>query len=231
MDLIQSGQKISLNIIKQDTVVEIIGTINEVLDDRLIIELPPYFMRYVEYLDVNCILMAKIFSKLGTIDFNSIVIASPLEEGNLEIEFDINAIKFTQGNEIPFIESIENLVIKTENGEMNTQTFIISTDYIKFYSDEELTLGDNFDCELKLPKDYGTIKFKVTVIEKDIIYDTEYKATIFSMNEQDRETLLYYMYVYANNTPANDEQSDGSEDKTVDNPQSKQETEQNEKNN
>ena len=30
MDLIQEGQKISLNIIKQDTVVEIIGTINEV---------------------------------------------------------------------------------------------------------------------------------------------------------------------------------------------------------
>ena len=195
MDLLQQGQKSSLNIEKQDTLVEIIGTIADVFDDRLIVELPPYFMRYIEYLDVGCILTAKIFSKMGTIDFNSIVISSPLEEGHLEMELDVNALKFTPSSDIPVIDSIENIKIFRKGNSFNTQTFEISTEYVKFYSDDELVIDESFECEIYLPEDYGTIKFKATVSEHDIIYDKEYTATIFSMNEQDREALLYYMYI------------------------------------
>ena len=202
MELLQQGQKISLNIEKRDILVEIIGTIADVFDDRLIVELPAYFMRYVEYLDVGCILTAKVFSKLGTIDFNSIVISSPLEEGHLEMELDVNALKFTPSNEIPVIDSIETFKFKRKNEVITTQAFEISTEYIKFYSDTELTIDESFECELLLPDDYGSIKFKGTVSEHDIIYDKEYTATIFSMNEQDREALLYYMYIYENNKPA-----------------------------
>ena len=201
MDLLQQGQKISLNIEKQDTLVEIIGTIADVLDDRLIVELPPYFMRYIEYLDVGCILTAKVFSKMGTIDFNSIVISSPLEEGHLEMELDVNALKFTPSGDIPVIDSIENIKINRKGEIISTQTFEISTEYVKFYSDNELAIDESFECEIYLPEDYGTIKFKATVSDHDIIYDKEYTATIFSMNEQDRETLLYYMYIYENNKP------------------------------
>ena len=48
MDLIQENQKLSINIQKDDKLVEIVCTINKVLDDRLIIEPPPYFMRYID---------------------------------------------------------------------------------------------------------------------------------------------------------------------------------------
>ena len=201
MDLIQQGQKISINIIKQETLVEIIGTINEVRDDRLIVDLPPYFMRYIEFLDVGCVVTAKIFSKIGTIDFNSMIISSPLEEGNLEMELDVNALKLTPGSELPVIDSIENLKIIRKDGVIFTQTFEISTDYIKFYSEKKLEIDESFACELNLPSDYGTISFKVTVSAQDVVYENEYTANIFSMSEQDREILLYYMYVYASNKP------------------------------
>ena len=46
MELIHSGQKLSINIIKDDKLIEIIGVITEVLDDRISVELPKYFMRY-----------------------------------------------------------------------------------------------------------------------------------------------------------------------------------------
>ena len=213
MDLIQQGQKISLNIIKQETLVEILGTINEVFDDRLIVDLPPYFMRYIEYLDMGCVVTAKIFSKLGTIDFNSMIISSPLEQGHLEMELDVNALKFTPGNELPIIDSIENLKIIHKDGIINTQTFEISTDYIKFYSEKKLSIDESFDCELYLPEDYGTITFKATVTAQDIVYENEYTANIFSMNEQDRETLLYYMYMYASNKPDEPSEEPKEDDK------------------
>ena len=216
MDLLKQGQKISLNIIKQETLVEIIGIINDVFDDRLVVELPPYFMRYIEYLDVGCVLTAKIFSKLGTIDFNSIVICSPLEEGHLVIELDVNALKFTPGDKLPVIDSIENLKIMHKEGIINTQSFELSTEHIKFYSDKVLNKDESFDCELVLPPDYGTITFKVTITNRDVVYENEYTASFFSMTEQDRETLLYYMYSYANTMPDNNENDKSEEDNKQD---------------
>ena len=200
MDLLQNGQKLSINIIKQDKLVEIVGTIDELFDDRMSIELPPYFMRYIEYLDVGKPLTIKVFSKLGTIDFNTIVITSPLEEGNFEIELDYNSLKLTPGPELPVIQSIENIKITIGEETFTTQTMEISTEYIKFYSNRKFNVNDSFDCELLLSDDYGKINFKANIIEVDTIYDTEYKASYFSMSEQNRETLLYYMYVYSNNS-------------------------------
>ena len=114
MDLLQQGQKLSINIQKEDNLVEIIGTITEIFDDRIEIELPPYFMRYVEYLDVGKPLTIKVFSKIGTIDFNTVVISSPLEDDSFAIEFDTNALKLTIGNEIPVIDAMETLRIYTK---------------------------------------------------------------------------------------------------------------------
>ena len=198
MDLIQIGQKLSVNIVKQNKLVEIIGTISELHDDRMSIELPPYFMRYIEYLDVGKSLTIKIFSKMGTIDFNTVVITSPLEEGNFEVELDYNALKLTPGSELPVIQASENLKIFYKDSSINTQTIEISTDYIKFNCDKHLNVNDSFDCVLLLPDDYGKINFKINITNVDVVYDTEYTASYFSMSEQDRELLLYYMYVYSN---------------------------------
>ncbi len=199
MDLLKPGQKLCICFQKEGNLVEIICTISQILDDRLVIDLPPYFMRYIAYLEVGCRLTVKVFSKLGTVDFNTIVITSPLED-NFSVELDYNAMKLTPGKDIPFINDIELMNIKSGETALTVKTFEISTEYIKFYSDNLLKIGEVFDCELILPKDYGTISFKITLTEVDPVYDNEYTAVYFTMTEDDRQALLYYMYLYSNNT-------------------------------
>lgn len=200
MELLKSGQKLSIFFQKDDKLVEMTCVIKDVLDDRLVIELPQYFMRYVEYLDVGCKLTVKVFSKIGTVDFNTIVIVSPLE-ADCTLEFDYNAIKLTPNEEIPVVNAVETLNITMENAKtFKVNTFEISTMYLKFYCDYEFQLEDTFDCELNLPKNYGIIRFKGTVIYVDPVYDNEFKISYINMSEEDRQNLLYYMYAYINNS-------------------------------
>ena len=195
MELIHTGQKISINILKNDKLIEIIGTINEVLDDRLVVELPQYFMRYIEYLEEGKPLTIKIFSKMGTIDFNTVVISSPLETA-FTIELDYNALRLTPDTEVAMIDAIEILKLKKNDNIITVKTTNFSTSKIICISDIPLEVDDNFNCELILPKDYGTITFKANVIKRDIVYDNEYTLSCYAMDEENRQSLLYYMYMY-----------------------------------
>lgn len=197
MELLQTGQKLSINIQKEDKLVEIMATITGIEEDRLKIELPPYFMRYIKYLGVGRKLTLKVFSKLGTIDFNAIVINSPLED-DFCVELDENAIKLTPNEDIPVVGAMESLVITKGDMVLNAKTIELSTEYLKFYTDKKFEINDTFDCELIFPNGYGTITFRGTVTEIDEVYDNEYKVSYSNMTEYDRQTLLYYMYVYVN---------------------------------
>ncbi len=199
MDLLKPGQKLSIFFQKEGKLVEVSCHISELYDDRIVIELPPYFMRYIEFLEVGKPLTVKVFSKLGTVDFNTVVISSPLEE-EFSIELDYNAMKLTPNNEIPFVNAMEDLVIKFEDSTMQVKTFELSTEYIKFYSDKLFEVGQSFDCELNLPKNYGIIKFRATITEVDPVYDNEFTASYSNMTDEDRQALLYYMYLYSNNS-------------------------------
>ena len=196
MDLFNEGQKLTLFFKKDSNMVEMTCEIEQVFDDRLSLLLPQYFMRYIDFLQVGSKLTAKVFSKVGTIDFNTLVISSPLED-NFVIEMDYNAICLTTGDEIPVINAIETLEINSEEVNLNLKTFEISTNYIKFNSKTKLEINDTFDCVLKFPKDYGIINFSAIVTEIDPIYDTEYTAVYTTMTEQARQSLLYYMYMYS----------------------------------
>lgn len=196
MDLFNEGQKLTLFFKKDSNMVEMTCAIEQVFDDRLSLLLPQYFMRYIDYLQVGATLTAKAFSKVGTIDFNTMVISSPLED-NFIIEMDYNAIRLTIGEDIPVIQAIEDLEINLEDRCLNLKTFEISIDYIKFNSKTRLSINDSFDATLILPKNYGIIKFNAVVTEIDPIYDTEYTAVFTTMTEQARQSLIYYMYVYS----------------------------------
>lgn len=200
MDLFKIGQKLSLFIEDGNKLIEIRSTISGLLEDRMVVELPQYFMRYINFLQVGCKLTVKVFSKMGTIDFNSVVIASPLED-NFCIEMDYNAMKLTPSEEMPVVDAMETMLIRVgEENETSVKTFELATEHVKFYSDNKLNIDDSFNCELILPKDYGTIKFKATVTDVDPVYDNEYTAVYSNMTENDRQALLYYMYLYANST-------------------------------
>ncbi len=198
MDLLSEGQKLNLYIQKAPNIVEMVCSIEHVYDDRLEVALPQYFMRYIEYLQTGCRLTAKAFSKLGTIDFNTVVISSPLEE-NFAIELDYNAMKLTPSSDIPVIDAIEIIQINQPEGVLQFRTFEISTSYVKFYSDKKFKLSDIIEGSLILPKDYGIIKFKAVISEIDAVFDNEFTAKFMIMSENDRQNLLYYMYIYSTN--------------------------------
>lgn len=195
MDLFVEGQKITLFFQKGLNMVEITCTVEKIMDDRLNLVLPNYFMRYVEFLRVNKKLTAKAFSKLGTIDFNTVVIKSPLED-NFTIEMDYNSIRLTSGGELSVVKAIEPMEIHINEDLIKTKTFELSTEFVKFTTIRKLTEKTEFDAVLNLPKDYGSINFKGIISYIDPIYENEYTATYITMTEADRQTLLYYMYMY-----------------------------------
>jgi hypothetical protein len=195
MNLLKEGQKISLFFIKSSSMVEMVCTIDAIYDDRLELVLPQYFMRYIDCLQVGAKLTAKIFSKIGTIDFNTIVLTSPLEEA-FTIELDTNSMKFTQSEDLPKISAIEHLEITKEENLYSFKTFEISTEYLKFNSDKKFAIEEPITGVIKLPKDYGIISFKALISEIDPVYDNEYTAEFLMMTEDDRQALLYYMYMY-----------------------------------
>ena len=203
MDVLKVGQKLSLYFQKDNKLVEMLCSISEIKDDRLVINLPQYFMRYIEFLEVGKRLTVKVFSKIGTLDFNTVVITSPMED-NFEIELDYNAIKLTSGDDMPVINAVETLNIKHGEENTDTKTFEIATEFIKFYSDKKFEKNDILDCALILPQNCGTIYFKATLTEVDPIYENEYTISDFCMTEDDRQTLLYYMYLYSNDTDWNE---------------------------
>ena len=172
------------------------ASVAAVYEDRLAVDLPQYFMRYVEYLDVGKPLTIKAFSRVGTLNFNTIVISSPLED-EFSVEIDYNAMKLTASNYIPPISAIEMLNIIDDDQIFSVKTFELSLDSLKFYSDKTLTFDKVLKCELYLPKNYGTIKFTGKITEVDELYSNEYTMVYESMTETNRQNLLYYMYLYS----------------------------------
>ena len=198
MDLLTKGQKLTLFFLKENNMVEMNCAVESVKDDRIELNLPPYFMRYIDFLQVGSKMTAKVFSKFGTIDFNTIIINSPLED-SFTIEFDYNSVRLTSGNKMPVINAIEIVEVYKENVKQY-KTFEITTDYFKFSSDEKFNVEEEFEGCIILPKDYGIIKFKAVITEIDPIYANEYTALFTTMEETARQNLLYYMYVYSNDT-------------------------------
>lgn len=199
MDLLMEGQKLTLFFQKNNNIVEMSCIIEKVHDDRLDLALPQYFMRYIEFLQVGKKLTAKVFSKLGTIDFNTVVIHSPLEE-TFTIEMDYNSMKLNPGENMPVVNAIEWLNFKLEGEVYCLKTFALSTEYLKFYCEKKIPLNVSVDASLNLPKDYGIINFRATIEERDVVYNNEYKMVYSTMSEVDKQSLLYYMYMYSKDT-------------------------------
>lgn len=197
MDLLSKGQKLTLYFLKENNMVEMTCTIENVKDDRIELSLPQYFMRYIDFLQVGQKMTAKAFSKLGTVDFNTIIITSPLEE-TFTIELDYNSIHLTSGKQMPTINAIERMEVYKDELKQY-KTFEIATDYVKFYSDDKFELEETFEAAIILPKDYGIIKFKAVITEIDAVYENEHTALFSVMQEDSRQNLLYYMYVYSQN--------------------------------
>ena len=196
MDLIKKEQKVALIFPKEDKLVEVICTIGKVYDDRLDLILPQYFMRYLNYLQVGCKLTVKIFTKLGTIDFNTVVISSPLEDA-FSIELDYNSIKLSSGEENFKIDAVERFELVNGEEVLSCKTIEISATHIKFQSNKKFKLDEFYDCNLFLPQGYGIINFKGVISEIDSDYENEYTLRYSILDEESVQKILYYMYMYS----------------------------------
>ena len=193
MDLITTGQKLTLFLIKNSNIVEISCFVEKVYDDRIDLELPQYFMRYIDLLQEGSEMTAKVFTKFGTIDFNTIVISTPLEE-TFSVELDYNSVRLTPSNEFPGIKILETLELTRDDETFIVTTLEISAENVKFNSDIPFKLEDTVNGIINLGTDYGIINFKAMISEIDAVFDNEYTAKFLTMSEEDRQTLLYYMY-------------------------------------
>lgn len=204
MNLLSEEQKIALIFQKGENLIEILCTIEKIYDDRLELALPQYFMRYIDSLQVNSKVTAKVFTKLGTIDFNSVIIKSPLED-EFVIELDYNALKLTTGENIPMVAAVEPIYIQKDDENLSTTTLQLSTEYVKFTSSKlKFNINDVINATLNLPGDYGIINFKAIISEIDDVFDDEYKASFTTITEIDKQNLLYYMYMYSKDIEQDD---------------------------
>ena len=107
-------------------------------------------------------------------------------------------MKLTQTEEIPMVEAVEVMNVIFGEQVFRVNTFEIATRYIKFYSDYSFEVGNELECDLNLPDKCGIIKFKGQISYVDPVYDNEFTVSYTMMTEEDRQTLLYYMYLYSN---------------------------------
>lgn len=194
MELMNVGQNVALFLKKDLSFVEILCKIEQVFEDRLVLALPKYFMRYIELLQVGCKLTAKVISPFGTLDFNSVVISSPLEE-NFSIEFDKNAYNLSPNGEKQSLQVFDDIEIKYSGKTLHLKTLEISPTEIIFSSKEKFKVDDIIEASIYLPNNYGIIKFKGIISDFDKSYPDEYTAKYISMDEQNRKLLLYYIYM------------------------------------
>ena len=158
MDLFTEGQKITLFFQKNTNQVEMTCSLEKLYEDRIELQLPQYFMRYVNYLQVGMNITAKAFTKLGTVDFNSIIITSPLEDC-FSIELDYNSLRLNSNNEDVNIKAMETIEIqKDENRISNALSYFIDK-YPKLWR-------EFFEEQLKL-KELGLGEIESVTREED----------------------------------------------------------------
>ena len=111
MSLVREGQKLNLIFSKDNKTVEITCVISEVLYDRLIVELPKSFMRYINYLATGCEVSVRVFSTVGLLAFNSIIINGGLED-IFSIEYDESIVRMEPYADSQPVEEILEMTIK-----------------------------------------------------------------------------------------------------------------------
>ena len=197
MDLLKNGQSLSIFFEKTGNIVEISCSIKQIYDDRMVIALPPYFMRYIEFLEEGKPLTVKVFTKVGTIDFNTVVISSPMED-EFAVELDYNAMQMVPTDDNQVINAMEKISIYINDEVYNYKTFEISVNYLKLYADNnKLNIGDTYKCDLYLPQGCGKIRLEGVITEIDPVYDNEFTLEYSMITENDKQKIVYYMYLYS----------------------------------
>ncbi len=194
MNLVREGQKLNLIFNKGDKTVEITCIVASVEFDRLIVELPKSFMRYIEFLATGCEVSVRVFSTAGILAFNSIIINGGLEDF-FSIEYDENAVRMEPYTESPSVEEIMELTIKDKSGKVYSgKTIEIGTKGIKFVCEEKLELETVYEFVLVTNEEFGNIEFTGIINSFDSVFPEEYIMSYTKISGVDRQNILRFIY-------------------------------------
>ena len=194
MNLVREGQKLNLIFNKGDKTVEITCVVASVEFDRLIVELPKSFMRYIEFLGTGCEVSVRVFSTAGILAFNSIIINGGLED-YFSIEYDSNAVRMEPYTESPSVEEILELIIKDKSGKVyQAKTIEIGTKGLKFVCENKLELETIYDFTLLTNEEFGNIEFTGLINSFDQVFPEEYVMSYTKISGADRQNILRFIY-------------------------------------
>ena len=194
MNLVREAQKLNLIFNKGDKTVEITCIVASVEFDRLIVELPKSFMRYIEFLATGCEVSVRVFSTAGILAFNSIIINGGLEDF-FSIEYDENAVRMEPYTESPSVEEIMELTIKDKSGKVYSgKTIEIGTKGIKFVCEEKLELETVYEFVLVTNEEFGNIEFTGIINSFDSVFPEEYIMSYTKISGVDRQNILRFIY-------------------------------------
>ena len=201
MGLFQENQKAKIIFEANDKIVEIDCYIEKIYYDRLKLELPKAASRYTPYLKTGKYLTINVFSRIGVLIQDSIVLTSPLER-EFTVEYDKDAIRIENRRRIKRYSANCDLVIfRPLLGNIDTKIIDISTSGLRYYSDVPLEAGSEYDFKLILRPTEAKILFKGKILDNKGLPAGVYRMFINKISYKEKQMLLVYcefiLQVYA----------------------------------
>lgn len=195
MSLVREGQKLNLIFSKDNKTVEITCVISEVLYDRLIVELPKSFMRYINHLATGCEVSVRVFSTVGLLAFNSIIINGGLED-IFSIEYDEDFVRMEPYADSQPVEEILEMTIKDVKNAVtfSAKSIEIGAKGVKFLCESQLDLETVYDFVLMTDEEYGNIEFSGLINSVDPVFTNEYVMSYTKISGNDRQNILRFIY-------------------------------------
>lgn len=195
MNLVREGQKLNLIFNKGEKTVELTCIVSRVFYDRIVVELPKSFMRYIECLASGCEVSVRVFSTAGLLAFNSVIINGGLED-EFTIEYDDNNVKMEHYSESPSIEEILEMTIKDvkKSTQYSAKTIEIGTKGVKFVCKDKLELDSVYDFVLSVGDEFGNIEFSGIINSNDEVFPEEYEMSYTKISGDDRQNILRFIY-------------------------------------
>ncbi len=190
MGLFQENQKAKIIFEADDKIVEMDCYIGKIYYDRIKLELPKAANRYSQYLKTGNKITVNVFSQVGVLIQESIILSSPLEK-EFTIEYDMDSIKIENRRRIKrYSANCDLIIFRPLLGNIETQIIDISTRGLKYYSDIPLEAGSIFDCKLLLKPTDNKILFKGRITDNKGLPAGVYRMVIHKIAYKDKQMLL-----------------------------------------
>lgn len=192
MALFQENQKAKIIFKADNKIVEMDCYIEKIYYDRIKLNLPKAANRYTPYLKTGTEITVNVFSHVGVLVQESIILTSPLEK-EFTVEYDIDAIQINNRRRIKrYSANCDLIIFRPLLGNIETKIIDISTRGLRYYSDIPLEAGSIFDCKVELTPTDAKILFKGKVMDNKGLPTGVYRMVIHKIAYKDKQALLDY---------------------------------------